>query len=68
LRVHAASDLFLKDNSIAPAKWWPLIYNFRRYFRLADRELGKTFRAEASDANSASQVFGKLLWLRCAWA
>jgi flavin reductase (DIM6/NTAB) family NADH-FMN oxidoreductase RutF len=47
LRVHAASDLLLKDNYIDPAKWSPLIYNFRHYFRLADRELGKTFRAEA---------------------
>jgi flavin reductase (DIM6/NTAB) family NADH-FMN oxidoreductase RutF len=47
LRVHAASDLILKDNYIDPAKWSPLIYNFRHYFRLADRELGKTFRAEA---------------------
>ena len=47
LRIHAASDLILKDNYIDPAKWSPLIYNFRHYFRLADRELGKTFRAEA---------------------
>jgi hypothetical protein len=37
----------LKDNYIDPAKWSPLIYNFRHYFRLADQELGKTFRAEA---------------------
>ena len=27
-------------------KWSPLIYNFRHYFRLAEKELGKTFRAE----------------------
>jgi len=46
LRVHAASDLILQDNYIDPAKWSPLIYNFRHYFRLADQELGKTFRAE----------------------
>jgi hypothetical protein len=31
---------------IDPGKWSPLIYNFRHYYRLADRELGKTFRAE----------------------
>jgi flavin reductase (DIM6/NTAB) family NADH-FMN oxidoreductase RutF len=46
LRVHAASDLLLKDNYIDPSKWSPLIYNFRHYYRLADQELGKTFRAE----------------------
>lgn len=47
LRVHVAKDLILKDNYIDPSKWSPLIYNFRHYFRLGDRELGKTFRAEA---------------------
>jgi len=47
LRVHVASDFILKDNYIDPAKWSPLIYNFRHYFRLADQELGRTFRAEA---------------------
>lgn len=46
-RVHVASDFILKDRYIDPAKWSPPIYNFRHYFRLADRELGKTFRAEA---------------------
>jgi flavin reductase (DIM6/NTAB) family NADH-FMN oxidoreductase RutF len=46
LRVHVASDFILRDNYIDPAKWSPLLYNFRHYFRLADRELGKTFRAE----------------------
>jgi flavin reductase (DIM6/NTAB) family NADH-FMN oxidoreductase RutF len=46
LRVHVASDFILKDNYIDPAKWSPLIYNFRHYFRLAEQELGKTFRAE----------------------
>lgn len=35
--------------NIDPAKWSPLIYNFRHYFRLAERELGKTFRAERSE-------------------
>jgi flavin reductase (DIM6/NTAB) family NADH-FMN oxidoreductase RutF len=47
LRVHVAGDFILKDNYIDPEKWSPLIYNFRHYFRLADEELGKTFRAEA---------------------
>jgi flavin reductase (DIM6/NTAB) family NADH-FMN oxidoreductase RutF len=46
LRVHAIEDLILRDNYIDPAKWSPLIYNFRHYFRLADHELGKTFRSE----------------------
>jgi flavin reductase (DIM6/NTAB) family NADH-FMN oxidoreductase RutF len=47
LRVHVADDYVLRDHYIDPAKWSPLIYNFRHYFRLADHELGKTFRAEA---------------------
>ena len=46
-RVHVADDFVLRDKYIDPAKWSPLIYNFRHYFRLADQELGKTFRAEA---------------------
>ena len=47
LRVHVAENFIIKDSYIDPAKWSPLIYNFRHYFRLADQELGKTFRAEA---------------------
>jgi flavin reductase (DIM6/NTAB) family NADH-FMN oxidoreductase RutF len=46
VRVHVDEDLVLKDKYIDPAKWSPLIYNFRHYFRLAEKELGKTFRAE----------------------
>jgi len=46
LRVHASEEFIQSGNYIDPAKWSPLIYNFRHYFRLADRELGKTFRAE----------------------
>lgn len=46
VRVHAASELVVNDRYIDPAKWSPLIYNFRHYYRLADSELGKTFRAE----------------------
>lgn len=46
LRVHAGEEFIQGDNYIDPAKWSPLIYNFRHYFRLAETELGKTFRAE----------------------
>jgi len=46
VRVHVASDLLSGERHIDPQKWSPLIYNFRHYFRLADKELGKTFRAE----------------------
>ena len=46
IRVHVASEFILEANYIDPAKWSPLIYNFRHYYRLADEELGRTFRAE----------------------
>jgi flavin reductase (DIM6/NTAB) family NADH-FMN oxidoreductase RutF len=46
VRVHVAADLVIGESYIDPAKWSPLIYSFRHYFRLAERELGKTFRAE----------------------
>jgi len=46
VRVHVAADLVIGESYIDPAKWSPLIYNFRHYFRLAEKELGKTFRAE----------------------
>jgi flavin reductase (DIM6/NTAB) family NADH-FMN oxidoreductase RutF len=46
LRVHVAEEYILGEKHIDPAKWSPLIYNFRHYFRLAEKELGKTFRAE----------------------
>src|SRR5439155_9339991 len=46
VRVHVASNLVINARHINPAKWSPLIYNFRHYFRLATQELGKTFRAE----------------------
>ena len=46
VRVHVSEDLVMQDRYIDPAKWSPLIYNFRHYFRLAETELGKTFRAE----------------------
>jgi len=47
LRVHVREDFIQGENYIDAAKWSPLIYNFRHYFRLAEHELGKTFRAEA---------------------
>jgi flavin reductase (DIM6/NTAB) family NADH-FMN oxidoreductase RutF len=46
VRVHVANEFVLGESYVDPAKWSPLIYNFRHYFRLAERELGKTFRAE----------------------
>jgi len=46
VRVHVVGDLVIEDRYIDAAKWSPLIYNFRQYYRLADTELGKTFRAE----------------------
>ncbi len=46
VRVHVASDFVMEEKYIDPAKWSPLIYNFRHYFRLGEQELGKTFRAE----------------------
>ncbi len=46
LRVHVATEFILEGDYIDPGKWSPLIYNFRHYYRLADKELGKTFRAE----------------------
>jgi flavin reductase (DIM6/NTAB) family NADH-FMN oxidoreductase RutF len=46
LRVHISKELIVGENFIDPEKWSPLIYNFRHYFRLASKELGKTFRAE----------------------
>ena len=46
VRIHVASDLVIKDRYVDAAKWSPLIYNFRHYYRLAETELGKTFRAE----------------------
>jgi flavin reductase (DIM6/NTAB) family NADH-FMN oxidoreductase RutF len=45
LRVHVRTDFIMGENYVDPAKWQPLIYNFRHYFGLGD-ELGSTFRAE----------------------
>ena len=46
VRVHVSSEYVVEEKYIDPQKWSPLLYNFRHYFRLADTELGKTFRAE----------------------
>lgn len=46
LRVHVDEEFVTGGHYVDPAKWSPLIYNFRHYFRLAETELGKTFRAE----------------------
>ncbi|MCV9951984.1 flavin reductase family protein [Paenibacillus polymyxa] len=45
IQVHVHQDIILGENHIDPAKWSPLIYNFRHYFGLGEH-LGKTFRAE----------------------
>jgi flavin reductase (DIM6/NTAB) family NADH-FMN oxidoreductase RutF len=45
VKIHADEKLVVKDKHIDPAKWDPLIYNFRHYFGLGE-ELGKTFKAE----------------------
>ena len=46
MRVHVDEEFVLGGHYVNPEKWSPLIYNFRHYFRLAETELGKTFRAE----------------------
>jgi flavin reductase (DIM6/NTAB) family NADH-FMN oxidoreductase RutF len=46
VRVHVASEYVVEERYIDPQKWSPLLYNFRHYFRLAEKEMGKTFRAE----------------------
>ncbi|HEX7065191.1 MAG TPA: flavin reductase family protein [Bacillales bacterium] len=45
VHVHAHHNILLDDRHVDPAKWSPLIYNFRHYFGLGE-ELGKTFRSE----------------------
>jgi flavin reductase (DIM6/NTAB) family NADH-FMN oxidoreductase RutF len=48
LRVHAAADIVVSGTDhVDPARWQPLIYNFRHYFGLGD-ELGHTFRSETA--------------------
>ena len=45
LKVHSDENMITGDNHIDPAKWSPLIYNFRHYQGLG-KDLGKTFKAE----------------------
>jgi len=45
LRVHVRCEFIISEHHVDPAKWQPLIYNFRHYFGLG-KELGTTFRAE----------------------
>ncbi|WP_127538197.1 flavin reductase family protein [Paenibacillus illinoisensis] len=45
LEVHAHKKLISGLNKINPAKWSPLIYNFRHYYGLGERK-GENFRAE----------------------
>ncbi len=45
IAVHPHESMVIGEYHIDPAKWSPLIYNFRHYFGLGS-ELGKTFRAE----------------------
>jgi flavin reductase (DIM6/NTAB) family NADH-FMN oxidoreductase RutF len=44
-RIHARPDLVRGGSHIDPAKWHPLIYNFRHYFSLGS-EVGKSSRSE----------------------
>jgi len=46
VRVHVAEEFLTSEDYVDPQKWSPLIYNFRHYFKLAETEIGKTFRAE----------------------
>lgn len=45
VKIHADESIIADKNHIDPAKWNPLIYNFRHYMELG-KELGKTFKAE----------------------
>jgi|SRR6185503_3612991 len=45
IKIHADEELIVEGRHIDPAKWDPLIYNFRHYYGLG-KELGKTFKAE----------------------
>ena len=45
VRIHAHEEIIAGDKHIDPARWNPLIYNFRHYRELG-KELGKTFKAE----------------------
>lgn len=44
VKVHAHTHLISEVNKIDPEQWHPLIYNFRHYFGLGERQ-GENFRA-----------------------
>ncbi|WP_272039200.1 flavin reductase family protein [Paenibacillus sp. JJ-100] len=44
VKVHAHTHLISEVNKIDPEQWQPLIYNFRHYFGLGERQ-GENFRA-----------------------
>lgn len=45
VKVHAHPHLISEVNKIDPEQWHPLIYNFRNYYGLGERQ-GENFRAE----------------------
>ncbi len=45
LKVHAHTRLIAGPNKINPEEWHPLIYNFRHYYGLGERQ-GSNFRSE----------------------
>lgn len=46
MHVHAHENILIENSEhINPAKWSPLIYNFRHYYSLGEKK-GKTFRSE----------------------
>ena len=55
--MHVATEFVLDGNYIDPEKWTPLIYNFRHYYRLAEKELGKLFGQSDRGADSKLALF-----------
>jgi flavin reductase (DIM6/NTAB) family NADH-FMN oxidoreductase RutF len=54
LRVHCAPELVVPGTQhVDPARWSPLIYNFRHYFGLGE-QLGHSFRSETPAIASGS--------------
>ncbi|WP_188592894.1 flavin reductase family protein [Paenibacillus silvae] len=45
VKVHAHTRLISEINRVDPEQWHPLIYNFRHYYGLGERQ-GENFRAE----------------------
>jgi flavin reductase (DIM6/NTAB) family NADH-FMN oxidoreductase RutF len=56
LKVHADPRIAVPSTQhIDPARWSPLIYNFRHYYGLGT-ELGHSFRSQTPQAPSRCQV------------